>query len=211
MPMPASSLPPPTPSYLVFQAGRLIAEGPEPVVRPHLVDGATLVFDQTTGEPVDLPMRPPGAPLPPGPAAPSVTAPAAESSIRAAGRPATVPARPGRPKLGVVAREVTLLPGDWAWLAAQPGGASVTLRRLVLAARRAAAGTDRVRDAQANCFRFVSALAGNEPGFEEALRALFAGDGARFETCTAAWPADVRRHALRLAAPAFTAEPASAP
>lgn len=208
--MPASSIPLPNSSYLVFQAGRLIAEGPEPVVRPHLVDGATLVFDRATGEQVDLPMRPAGESRPSGPVAPPATAAPAESAIRAAGRPATVPARPGRPKLGVVAREVTLLPGDWAWLASQPGGASVTLRRLVLAARRAGAQTDQVRAAQANCFRFVSVLAGNDPGFEEALRALFAGDGARFEACTAAWPADVRRHALRLAAPAFAVEPASA-
>ena len=114
------------------------------------------------------------------------------------------PARgPGRPKLGVVAREVTLLPRHWDWLAAQPGGASVALRKLVDAARVLHAGADRRRLAQQAADRFMSALAGNEPGYEEAARALYAGDRARFAQSMVAWPADVRDHAMRLAAPAF--------
>ena len=43
---------------------------------------------------------------------------------------------PGRPKLGVVAREITLLPRHWEWLARQSGGASVAIRKLVDEARR---------------------------------------------------------------------------
>ena len=114
------------------------------------------------------------------------------------------PARgPGRPKLGVVAREVTLLPRHWDWLNAQPGGASVALRKLVDAARVTHAGADRRRLAQQSADRFMSALAGNEPGYEEAARALYAGDRARFDQSMVAWPADVRDHALRLAAAAF--------
>jgi hypothetical protein len=113
---------------------------------------------------------------------------------------------PGRPKLGVVAREVTLLPRHWEWLGAQPGGASVALRRLVEDARRGSADADRVRRAREAAYRFMSAMAGNEPGFEEATRALFAGDAERYEATTAAWPADVRAHARRLAAASFAAK-----
>lgn len=110
---------------------------------------------------------------------------------------------PGRPRLGVVAREITLLPRHWEWLGSQPGGASVALRRLVEEARRTNAGRDRVRLAQESTFRFMTAMAGNEPGFEEATRALFAGNRERFDEQTARWPADVRDHALKLAALAF--------
>lgn len=115
------------------------------------------------------------------------------------------PARkgPGRPKLGVVAREVTLLPRHWQWLAAQPGGASVALRRLVEDARKSQAGLDRRRAAQESAYRFMSAMAGNEAGFEDATRALFAGDAATFEERIAAWPEDVRDHAALLAADAL--------
>jgi hypothetical protein len=103
----------------------------------------------------------------------------------------------------VVAREVTLLPRHWDWLAAQPGGASVVLRKLVDAAR-AAAGDDGVaRQAQEAADRFMSAILGNQPGYEEAARALYGGDRARFEGLAAAWPEDLAAHALRLAAPAF--------
>ena len=113
--------------------------------------------------------------------------------------------RPGRPKLGVVAREVTLLPRHWEWLASQPGGASVALRKLVEEARKANQGKDRLRRARESAYRFISAMAGNEAGFEEATRALFAGDCERFAELVAPWPVDVGNHAKRLAAAAFAA------
>ena len=111
--------------------------------------------------------------------------------------------RPGRPKLGVVAREVTLLPRHWEWLGAQPGGASVALRKLVEAARMTRAGSDVVRRAQEAADRFMMAMAGNLPHYEEAARALYARRQQRFVDLTASWPADVRAHARRLAAKAF--------
>ena len=114
-----------------------------------------------------------------------------------------VPRRPGRPKLGVVAREVTLLPRHWDWLNAQPGGASVALRKLVEGARRDRAGVDRVRRSQEAAFRFMSAVAGNEQGFEEVCRALFAGDQEEFDSHMAAWPIDITVYATRLAGDAF--------
>jgi hypothetical protein len=114
--------------------------------------------------------------------------------------PPEPPRAPGRPRLGVVAREVTLLPRHWEWLNRQPGGASVALRKLVEEARRTSKEKDRVREAREAAYRFISAMAGNEPGFEEAARALFAGDRQRFELMAGGWPPDVRDHAKRLAA-----------
>jgi hypothetical protein len=111
--------------------------------------------------------------------------------------------RPGRPKLGVVSREITLLPRHWDWLNSQPGGASVTLRRLVDEARRASDGKDRVRQAQDAAYRFMMVMAGDRPGFEEASRALFSGNLERFRRETGDWPVDVRDHAYKLAAPVF--------
>ncbi|PVM89402.1 DUF2239 domain-containing protein [Caulobacter radicis] len=105
----------------------------------------------------------------------------------------------GRPKLGVVAREVTLLPRHWDWLASQPGGASVALRKLVEAARREAEAPDRQRRARDAAYRFASAAAGDAPGFEAAMRALYAGDREGFEAGLAQWPADVAAHARELA------------
>jgi hypothetical protein len=120
---------------------------------------------------------------------------------------AEAPRGPGRPRLGVVAREVTLLPRHWDWLNSQPGGASVALRRLVDEARRANAGADRKRRAQEADYRFMSGMAGDRPGFEEATRALFRGDRQRFKSNTTRWPIDIRNHARMLAKHAFDADP----
>ena len=105
---------------------------------------------------------------------------------------------PGRPKLGVVSREVTLLPRHWDWLNSQPGGASVALRKLVEEARRVNSGRDKVRHSQEATYRFMSAMAGNLPGFEEAARALFAGGRKRFDDLVASWPVDIRNHVRKL-------------
>ncbi len=137
-----------------------------------------LVFDDATGAVVDLDLR--------GDAA----------AIIARLAPAEPPRGRGRPKLGVVPREVTLLPRHWDWLARQPGGASVTLRRLVDAARRDGAADPRA--AREAAYRFMSAMAGDRTGFEEAARALFAGDRPGFTTHAASWPADIRAHVERM-------------
>ena len=119
---------------------------------------------------------------------PHFTAPAAERS------------GPGRPRLGVVSREVSLLPRHWDWLGGQSGGASATLRRLVDEARKRDAGRDDARRAREAASRFLWAVAGNLPGFEEASRALFADDEARLSGLVAGWPADVREHLATLLA-----------
>ncbi len=149
--------------------------------------GTVLIFDDRTGEQVEMNWR-----ATPVAALALVDEPAVDE-----------PRRVGRPKLGVVPKEVTLLPRHWEWLGLQPGGASVTLRRLVDEARNVSAGKDRVRQAQEAAYRFMSAIAGNEPGFEEAIRALFAGQRQRFEELVLDWPIDVRDHARQLAAAAL--------
>lgn len=158
------------------------------VVRVALAEGRglpVLVFDDETGEQVDLDFG---------------------SPERALAQPDNAVRGPGRPRLGVVAREVTLLPRHWEWLAAQPGGASVALRKLVDVARRTHAAADRKRAARDAAHRFLSAIAGNAPGFEEALRALYAEDRPRFEHETRAWPPDVRNHAMAFAIRSFASE-----
>lgn len=154
-----------------------------------------LVFEDASGQPVELPLE-----LPAGDLLRHLAEPAAPTTPESG---PTVPRGPGRPRLGVVAREVTLLPRHWAWLAAQPGGASVALRKLVEEARRVSADGDRRRGAQEAAYRFMQAMAGNEAGFDEVARALFAGDIGRFEEHSATWPDDVREHAALLAAGAF--------
>jgi uncharacterized protein len=197
-----------TPSnYIAFCGDHCVAQGDMREVARGLklaADAGTeaplLVFNAASSEPAEIDLR--GslddvlARLPPPP-----PEPATES---APDQPGEDPRRgPGRPKLGVVAREVTLLPRHWDWLAAQPGGASVALRKLVEDARKALAAKDRARRAKDVTYRFAAAMAGNRPHYEEAMRALFAGDRDRFETLTQAWPAAIGDHARRLAAPAF--------
>jgi uncharacterized protein len=170
------------PGYTAFDGVRKLASGALPdlalVVKRAQERGAAgplLIFDDRTGESRDVDTR--------------------GSDAQVVGR--LVPR--GRPRLGVVAREVTLLPRHWEWLATQPGGASVALRKLVEAARRDATGRDERRQAQERAYHFMSAMAGDLPGFEEAARALFANEPARFAAHSAAWPPDVRDHVVHLA------------
>jgi len=164
-----------------------------------LQQGPLLIFDDTTGRPVDLDMR--GGP----------EAAAADYLARMAAPGTAPPQRPGRgrPKLGVVAREVTLLPRHWDWLSRQPGGASATLRRLVEDARRAGTAVDLAREAQEALYRVMSALAGDAPGFEEASRALFAHHDHSLDQIVAGWPTDVADYVMRLARTARSARDAA--
>ncbi|MBS7541392.1 DUF2239 family protein [Ancylobacter lacus] len=162
-----------------------------------------LVFDDATGAVVDLDLRGSDAAIlerlsqPPKPSAgryrptAGATAEAGATEDGQRGR--------GRPKLGVVAREVTLLPRQWEWLAAQSGGTSAALRRLVDAARNAPHPRERRRAAQEAAYRFMQAIAGDLPGFEEATRCLFADARTEMEERIAAWPPDIRAYALQLA------------
>jgi hypothetical protein len=172
-------------------------------VQAHAAEGGDpiLTFDDQSGAVIDLDLR--GTKT-------DITARFAELANAGDGA-STVESRPdhdgaprsrGRPKLGVIAREVTLLPRQWEWLALQPGGASQALRRLVDEARRADGGQIRMKAAREAAYRFLSASAGDLPGFEEVIRALFAGDISGFAERMSTWPPDIRNYALKLAASA---------
>ena len=182
-------------TFTAFEGEKWLAAGSQldvalSVKAATLRDAGTtiLIFEDQTGRQIDFDLR------------------GSEEDIAARlSRPET-PAekRPtGRPRLGVVAREVTLLPRHWDWLAAQPGGASVTLRKLVDGARGRDGGQDARRQSQQAADRFLSAMLGNQPGYEEATRALYAGDRPQFVSLTAPWPKDLRDHVLKLAEGAF--------
>jgi hypothetical protein len=154
-----------------------------------------LVFDAGSNRPVELDLR----------GSVEDVLGRLEETTPTPGPDAESPRKPGRPKLGVVAREVTLLPRHWEWLSTQPGGASATLRRLVDTARKGSGGADEARRSQESAYRFMTVMAGDEPGYEDAVRALFAGDRERFIATTESWPRDVRDHARESAERAFPA------
>jgi len=161
---------------------RLITGSPADValaLKRVITDAPVLVFSDVTGRETDLDVS------------------GSDDDIRARYGAADEPRGRGRPKLGVTAREVTLLPRHWDWLNDQPGGASAALRRLIDAARKSPEAEARTR--RDVTYRFLAAIAGDYPGFENAARALYAGDRAGFEARLAPWPADVADHALKLA------------
>lgn len=170
--------------------------------RPH---ARLTVFNQASSELVDFDLRGTPEQMLKRLAASHASATAERSASTPDPARADLPAGPGRPRLGVVSREVTLLPRHWQWLNSQPGGASVALRKLVDQARRSNLSRDTVRASQEVAYRFMSTMAGDRPGFEEAARALFAADRDRFLTLSSAWPIDIRNHLEHLATPAFDA------
>ena len=186
--------------YVAFEGGRQIAAGRlKAVVRAAFTRGTQAVepvtiYSEASGEEVRVDLR--GT-------LEDVLTRLPQQSIEEASRESAEGARPGRPKLGVVSKEVTLLPRHWAWLAAQRGSVSATLRRLVDEARHTHGERDAVIRAQDSAYRFASAMAASEPTFEEAVRALYRGDAPRFDQETAAWPPDVRDCTRRIAAEAF--------
>lgn len=193
-------------------AGALIDVALAVKAATHEATDPILVFDDATGRVIDLDLRGSKADILarlPTIFSDGAVSPSPRNEPTEQARSAEKRGR-GRPKLGVVPREVTLLPRHWDWLAAQPGGASVTLRRLVDEARRSGASSQRQREAREAAYRFMSAMAGNLPGFEDATRALFAGDAARFAALVAVWPEAVAVYARKLAADGFVSPVRSA-
>ena len=201
---------PSTKSCTAFAGQRLLLAGPLAEValavrRSTGVTDTILVFDDATGRIVDLDLRGDDAEM-----LERVSQPPKTYAGRYRPQPDNAPGSTGsedaqsqksrgRPKLGVVAREVTLLPRQWEWLTDQPGGASATLRRLVDEARNTASPRQQKRAAQDAAYQFMQAIAGDLPGYEEVTRALFADDRSSMEERIAAWPEDIRTYALRLA------------
>ncbi|MCL5279924.1 MAG: DUF2239 family protein [Planctomycetes bacterium] len=177
----------PTKKYTAFVGERLVASGSLEELLPKLkatfdCDRSTLflIFDDETGAQVDLDLR----------------GTVAEVLARCSPNPPQT--GPGRPRLGVISREITLLPRHWEWLGRQPNGASATIRRLIDEARKREPAKMRRQEAMQATERFLFAMAGNYPGYEEVSRALFQGDSRRFAELVAPWPKDVRNYALRL-------------
>lgn len=189
------------PHFTAFMGPQRLAAGPLAEVALAVMQASRrpaappiIIFNDATGTPIDLDLRGTDREIIarlPQPAPPPK--PGAEEPMSAE------PRGRGRPRLGVVAREVTLLPRHWEWLGMQPGGASVALRKLVDEARRANGDADRARAARDAAYQFMSVMAGNLAGFEEASRALFADDRRRFAGLVAGWPDDIRDHVVRLA------------
>jgi hypothetical protein len=210
-PIPPSADCPPAPDFIAFEGSGFLARGSlaEVALQVKLALQARplarfLVFNASSSETIDIDLRGSAeevlarlsAVLPEPEVAPDLGRPTDEAAAARSG--------PGRPRLGVVAREVTLLPRHWAWLGSQPGGASVALRKLVEQASRASQGQDRRRQAQEATYRFMSVMAGSLPGFEEAARALFAADRLRWQGLIALWPKDIQSHLQQLAPAAMT-------
>ncbi|HET9064239.1 MAG TPA: DUF2239 family protein [Gemmatimonadales bacterium] len=197
--MTASSPALPPSDAIAFLGHRCVARGPIADVAAALrtlaaapTDPPLLVFDAVTSAPIDLDLR------------------GTEAEVRARVTPgpgprveAEPPRGPGRPRLGVVSKEITLLPRHWTWLGQQRGGASATIRRLIDAERSRDEGPARRRRAREVAYQFMSHLAGNLPGFEDATRALFGGHARAFRARVAAWPTDVGTHLTTLTADAF--------
>jgi len=183
-----------TQSYVAFAGARCVAEGSLADVYPVLqkrhaknASEGVLVFEIETGNQVDFNMER-----------------SLEETLERAGGGKT--GAPGRPRLGVVSREVSLLPRHWAWLEEQPNGISAALRRLVEQAIKTEPGKQRAQRIRAALNRVLTAIAGDRPNFEEACRALYAGDVAGFEGLVARWPADIRAYATKHAAEASRAD-----
>ncbi|QOS79567.1 DUF2239 family protein [Paenibacillus sp. JNUCC31] len=193
-------------SCTAFVGRQLIAKGTlqhvVAIVKDTLEDreiAQLLIFDDFTGKPIDIDFR-------------GKTAEVLQRLSNQAGhtpdeKESEQPTRRvGRPKLGVVSGEVTLLPRHWDWLKSQPGGASVTLRKLVDEARRSGKNESKVRTAQEASYHFMTAMAGDFPQHEEALRALYAGNQDRFYQLIDDWAPDIRDHIKTLAENAFIEE-----
>jgi uncharacterized protein len=172
-------------SYAAFAGARQVASGALQDVLPVCKQrfdrddsDLVLVFEVESGRQVDFDLR------------------GSLADVLARAMPPQVKG-PGRPKLGVASREVSLLPRHWDWLEAQPAGISGTLRRLVEQATKTQPPEDHARQIRAALSRVLSSLAGDRPRYEEALRALFAGEGERFESLVERWPKDIREFAVQ--------------
>jgi len=172
-------------TYSAFVGEQLISSGTfdkmiETVKAAFDLDSGTLflIFEDQTGRQVDFDLR------------------GTLEQVRARVFPATPKAGPGRPKLGVTSREISLLPRHWEWLEQQPNGASAALRRLIDDARRQGPDEQKASQTREALVRIMSAMAGNQPGYESACRALYAGERAEFEELIRDWPADIRQYLL---------------
>ena len=176
-------------TFSAFAGERLVVAGPLEAFLPSIKERfdqeptePLLIFEDRTGRQVDFDLR----------------GTVDEVVARSTRAPEPARAGPGRPKLGVVSREVSLMPRHWEWLEMQPNGISAAIRRLVEEARKRDPEGDRLRLSIEAAYRFMTAMAGNRPKFEEASRALFAKDSDRFAELIGEWPEDIKGYLARL-------------
>ena len=184
-------------TYTAFEGGKMVSKGalPEVVLKVKrrigkVENSSILIFSDATGNTLDFNFQ------------------GAEKDVLKrldvfVKEDAPESSGPGRPKLGVVSREVSLLPRQWEWLASQSGGASAVLRRLVDEAKKKSSEGNAVKQTQERTYKFMFAVAGDLEGYEEAIRALYKKDRKNFLVRMADWPDDVKAHALDLAGPVF--------
>jgi hypothetical protein len=177
-------------TFSAFAGDRLLASGALELILARVKASfdsqepeAVLIFEDQSGRQVDFDLR--GS---------------IDEVLARATRPEPEPPRagPGRPKLGVVSREISLLPRHWEWLEQQPNGISAALRRLVDEAKKRAPEEEQARLVREAAYRFMTAMGGNLPGYEEAARALFAKQNEVVEELIETWPQDIRTHLVRM-------------
>jgi hypothetical protein len=171
------------PAFTAFLGERLLAKGPlhevltaAKAVFDKGLDADLLFIDEASGRSRDFDLR------------------GDLSYVLQAALPAPPPRGPGRPKLGVQSREITLLPRHWDWLDQAPQGASAALRRLVEEARQREPNKAEARRVREATDRAMATLGGDRAGYEEATRALYAKDLPRFKAQIKGWPSDLRRY-----------------
>lgn len=179
-------------TFTAFAGQSLVATGTLEVLLPklkslHETDAAAsvLVFEDATGKQADFDLR------------------GTMEDVLARAMPAPARQGPGRPRLGVVSREISLLPHHWEWLETQPNGASAAIRRLVEEARKRDPEAQKARLAKDATVRFLTSMAGNLPGYEESTRALYSANLDAFQREIGNWPKDIRDHALKMSEPIF--------
>jgi uncharacterized protein len=187
----------PTPTFTSFAGQRLLASGDAKRMllqtKEYLDAGgreSILIFDDQTGAQTEFDLD--------GTPEEVLAKAAADPALVPKFAPGSLPPRPGRPRLGVVSKEVSLLPRHWAWLERQPSGASAALRRLVEAASKTGRAQELARRARDAAGKFMWNMAGDLANFEEATRALYAKDAARLHALIGGWPQDIRGHTARL-------------
>lgn len=181
-------------SCTVFENDEVLLRGSETEVRQAVRRaravrplGKLIAFFDDNGEDFEVEYVPPGT-------ADAIPEPLVEENLVR---------KAGRPRLGVVAREVTLLPRHWEWLETQPSGPSAALRRLVESARRDSAPADRTRRSVEATYRFLYTMVGNTAFFPELCRALFRRDWERFDAQLGSWVAwELGEYARMLSRPA---------
>jgi hypothetical protein len=182
--------------YTAFAAFTRIAKGNlETVLRTlweaRKTESRILIFENATGRQVDFDLH------------------GSLQEVLARHLPRPQKKGPGRPRLGVISREISLLPRHWEWLERQPQKASGTLRRLVETARKNEGDLTRRREKLEAADRFLWSIAGDLEGCEEVSRALYAGNWSVFDELISPWPQDIRDHVSMMVQPVREAETVS--